>query len=54
MSSVEKGDEMTGAELEEFQYHSNDLSWEEPKDGAWSIRSWQTGQASRCCSTRCR
>jgi phospholipid/cholesterol/gamma-HCH transport system ATP-binding protein len=38
MTSVERGDEMTGAELEEFQYHSNDLSWEEPKDGSWSIR----------------
>ncbi len=29
---------MTGEELEEFQYHSSDLDWEEPKEGAWSIR----------------
>jgi phospholipid/cholesterol/gamma-HCH transport system ATP-binding protein len=38
MDAVEQGDGITGGELEEFQYHSSDLNWEEPKEGAWSIR----------------
>ncbi len=38
MGHMEEGDAITAGEIEEFQYHSNDLDWAEPKEGAWSIR----------------